>query len=139
MSARLQLVAHVAGRGLLFDATRVDSVVDLPPVVPTPGAPATIRGLAALRSRVATVIETHRVLGLPRGSGGGRGVVTMIDGHLYAIAVDTLEDVAELAIAPPPAGMALEGGWSAVSGVADGENETLLMLDLDRLVALASA
>lgn len=140
MSGGLQLVAHVAGRGILFDATRVDSVVDLPPVVPTPGAPAAIRGLAALRSRVATVIETHRVLGLAGdGSGGGRGVVTMIDGHLYAIAVDTLEDVAELAIAPPPAGMALDGGWSAVCGVAEGQDETLMMLDLDRLVALAGA
>lgn len=139
MSTGLQLVAHVAGRGILFDATRVDSVVDLPPVVPTPGAPATIRGLAALRSRVATVIETHRLLGLSHGGGGGRGVVTMIDGHLYAIAVDTLEDVAELPIAPPPAGMALEGGWSAVCGVAEGQNETLLMLDLERLVELAGA
>lgn len=142
MSAGLQLVAHVAGRGLLFDATRVDSVVDLPPMVPTPGASRAIRGLAALRSRVATVIDTHRVLGLTRdGSGGGgtRAVVTMIDGHLYAIAVDTLEDVAELPVEPPPAGMSLEGGWSAVCGIADGEQETLMMLDLDRLVALAGA
>jgi len=140
MSAALQLVAHVAGRGILIDATRVDSVVDLPAVVPTPGAPATIRGLAALRSRVATVIETREVLGLDRdGVGGGRGVVTMIDGHLYAIAVDTLEDVADLPIAPPPAGMALKGGWSAVCGVAEGQDETLLMLDLDRLVELAGA
>lgn len=142
MSAGLQLVAHVAGRGLLFDATRVDSVVDLPPVVPTPGASRAIRGLAALRSRVATVIDTHRVLGLTRdrsGDGGGRAVVTMIDGHLYAIAVDTLEDVAELPVAPPPAGMALEGGWSSVCGIADGGDETLMMLDLDQLVALAGA
>jgi len=138
-TATLQLVAHVAGRGILFDATRVDSVVDLPPVVPTPGAPPTIRGLAALRSRVATVIETHRVLGLTREAGGGsRGVVTMIDGHLYAIAVDTLEDVAGLPVMAPPPGMALDGGWSAVCGVAEGQGETLLMLDLDRLVELAN-
>ncbi len=140
--SRLHLVAHVGGRGILFDASEVDSVVDLPAVVPAPGAPATIRGLAALRSRVATVIETHRVLGLPCGGGeqeggGTRGVVTMIDGHLYAVAVDTLEDVAELAVCPAPAGMALEGGWAAVCGVAEGDDETLMMLDLRRLVELA--
>ncbi|WP_298813461.1 chemotaxis protein CheW [uncultured Sphingomonas sp.] len=136
----LQLVAHVGGRGILFDATEVDSVVDLPAVVPAPGAPATIRGLAALRSRVATVIETHRVLGLAgAGEGGTRGVVTMIDGHLYAIAVDTLEDVADLPVSPAPAGMALEGGWSAVRGVAEGNNETLMMLNLRRLIELAGA
>lgn len=140
--AKLQLIAHVAGRGILFDATQVDSVVDLPEVVPTPGAPATVRGLAALRSRVATVIETRRVLGLGPGNEhevGRRGVVTMIDDHLYAVAVDTLEDVSTLAISPPPAGMALEGGWSAVRGIAEGDGETLMMLDLRRLVELAGA
>lgn len=136
--ARLHLVAHVAGRGLLFDATQVDSVVDLPEIVPTPGAPATIRGLAALRSRVATVIETRRVLGLADDCDAGRrGVVTMVDGHLYAVAVDTLEDVSTLEISPTPAGIALEGGWSAVRGIADGDGETLMVLDLKRLVELA--
>ncbi|WP_019516543.1 chemotaxis protein CheW [Sphingomonas sp. Mn802worker] len=136
----LHLLAHVAGRGILFDAAQIDSVVDLPAVQPAPGAPATIRGLAALRSRVATVIETRRVLDLPGDDqAASRGVVTMVDGHLYAIAVDTLEDVATVTIAPPPAGMALEGGWSAVRGVAEGSGETLMLLDVKRLVELAAA
>ena len=136
----LHLVAHVAGRGILFDATEVDSVVDLPAVVPTPGAPATIRGLAALRSRVATVIDTHRVLGLAGDDDAGRrGVVTMIDGHLYAVAVDTLEDVSTQTITPPPAGMTLQGGWSAVRGIAEGDGETLMVIDLRRLVEVAGA
>lgn len=140
MSGTLHLVAHVAGHGVLFDACRVDSVVDLGEVTPVPGAGGAVLGLAAMRSRVATVIDARRLLGLCASDApGGRAVVTAVDGHLYAVAVDTLEDVADYALAPLPAGMAGAEEWAAASGVADGDGETLVALDLDRLVARALA
>jgi purine-binding chemotaxis protein CheW len=141
MSATLHLVAHVAGRGVLFDACRVDSVVDLGEVTPVPGAGGAVIGLAAMRSRVATVLDARRLLGLSSDdeAAGGRAVVTAVDGHLYAIAVDTLEDVAAFDLAPLPGGLAGTDEWGAACGVVEGAGETLVALDLDRLVARAVA
>ncbi len=140
MSEALHLVAHVGACGVLIDAGRVDSVVDVDTLVPAPGAAPGVVGLAAMRSRVATVIDPRRVLGLPAGGGTGAGcraVVTAVDGHLYAIAVDTLEDVAPFALSAPPPGLGSLDPF--VCGVAEGEGETLLALDLDRLIAAIDA
>lgn len=142
MSAGLHLVAHVAGRGVLFDVAKVDSVVDVAALSPAPGADAAVLGLAAMRSRVATVIDTRALLDLPtpdNRAGRGRAVVTTVDGHLYALSVDTLEDVAVYDVAPPPAGMVLEGAWAMVSGIAEIEGETFMLLDVDAMIARIGA
>ena len=135
MTGELHLVAHLGRCGVLIDAARVDSVVDVDTLVPAPGAAPGVLGLAAMRSRVATVVDARQALGLAPApvAGGGRAVVTAVDGHLYAITVDTLEDVARYDLAPPPPGLGPIGAF--VQGVAEGEGETLLALDLDRLIA----
>ncbi|MGJ3625853.1 chemotaxis protein CheW [Sphingomonas sp. MMS24-JH45] len=109
-------------------------MVDIDATYPAPGAAPAILGLAAMRSRVATVVDARRLLGLPaaHGEGGARAVVTAVGGHLYAIAVDTLEDVACFDIAARPTGLGRIG--DVVSGVAEGDGETLLVLDIDRLI-----
>lgn len=141
MMKSLHLVARVGERGLLFDAGRVDSVVEVGATVPAPGAAPAVVGLAAMRSRVATVIDVRPLFGgtpMIRDGKGGRAVATMVDGHLYAIAVDALEDVASFAITTAP--IANEGGeWDFVTGVADGDDETLMAVNIDQLVARASA
>ena len=65
MKEQLFLIAHIAGRGVAIDSAQVESVVDIGHVTPTPRVARHIRGLAALRSRVVTVIDTHAALGLP--------------------------------------------------------------------------
>ena len=141
MSASLHLVAQIGGTGVLFDAGAVESVVDIGVIVPAPGAAAGVRGLAALRSRVVTVLDTWHLLGLPAPAGeGARAVVTAVDGHLYAVLVDALEDATTLTPAPIAAGLPLGTRWSAVaSGVADRDGEPLLIVDLARLVRTACA
>ena len=69
MTQTLHLVAHVGACGVLIHAGRVDSVVDVDAIVPAPGAAPGVLGLAAMRSRVATVVDPRHVLGLPRGTG----------------------------------------------------------------------
>ena len=70
----LFLVAHIAGRGVAIPASQVDSVVDLGEIVAVPRAEGCIKGLAALRSRVVTVIDTGLALGLaPLARPDGRG------------------------------------------------------------------
>lgn len=137
--SELFLLAHVAGRPVAIPAEQVDSVVDLSGIVPVPGAERSLRGLAALRSRVVTVIDTGLALGLdPTPQGARRAVITRVDGHHYAVLVDGLEDVAPFD-RQPLAGLRLGNGW-AVAGAAliERDGEPVLVLDLPRLVPAVS-
>lgn len=132
----LFLVAHIAGRGVAIDAAQVDSVVDIGDIVAVPRAGTFVRGLAALRSRVVTVIDTGTALGLaPTPDTARRAVITMVEGHHYAILVDSVEDVApfqRLALSP---GLALQHGWAAAgAGIVERDGEPLLIVDLAALI-----
>ena len=133
----LFLIACIDGHDIAIDARQIDAVVDIGPVVPVPRADPAIRGLAALRSRVATVIDTRLVLGLDRTPDGlRRAVTTNIDGHLYAFLVDSLDDVAPFE-RQPLIGMALGSAWRAVAaGLVERDGKPLLVVDL---AALAGA
>ena len=132
----LFLIAHIAGRGVAIPTTEVDSVVDIGAVVAVPGAGPALRGLAALRSRVVTVIDTGVALGvgaMPADS--TRAIITRLDGHFYAILVDSLDDVANFDPQPLSPGLALDRGWQlAGTGIIDRDGEPLLILDLAAVV-----
>ncbi|WP_374943649.1 chemotaxis protein CheW [Sphingomonas sp.] len=132
----LFLVARVAGRGVAIETSQVRSVVDIGDVVAVPGAPAAIRGLAALRSRVVTVVDTGLALGLaPTAGAGCRAVITKVDGHDYALIVEALEDVAPFDRLPLSPGIALDRGWAVVgTGLVERDGEPLLILDVAALV-----
>jgi purine-binding chemotaxis protein CheW len=134
----LFLLARVADRGVGVPADQVVSVVDLGEIVAVPRAPAEVRGLAALRSRVVTVVDTALALGLPaHDMHATRAVITKVDGHVYAFLVQALEDVAPFARQPLSCGMALDGGWAAAgAGLIERDGEPLLVLDLAALVPL---
>lgn len=135
----LFLIAHIAGRGVALATAQVDSVVDIGEVVAVPRAETAIRGLTALRSRVVTVVDTGTALGLPpMPHGAARAVITRVDGHFYAILVDSLEDVATFERLPL-SGLALDRGWQAAgTGLIDRDGEPMLILDLDALVPTAA-
>ncbi len=128
----LFLVAHVAGRAVAIAGAQVDSVVDLGEIVAVPGTERAVRGLAALRSRVVTVIDTGVALGVaPMPPEARRAVITRLDGHHYAVLVDALEDVAPFALQPIEHGLALGGGWAAAAvGLVERDGEPVLVLDL---------
>ena len=132
----LFLIASIAGQGVVFDADQVDSVVDIGDGVAVPRAEPSVRGLTALRSRVVTVVDTRRALGLePMPPHVRRAVITRQDGHYYAMLVDALEDIETFETSPmphvPPGG----GAWSrAANGMVVRDGEPLLILDLSRLV-----
>ena len=131
----LFLVAHVADRPVAIPADQIDSVVDLTEIVPVPGAGPVLRGLAALRSRVVTVIDTGLALGLdPTPATARRAVITRVDGHHYAVLVDALEDVAPF-VRQPLAGLRLSAGWAdAGTALIERDGEPVLVVDLPRLV-----
>ena len=132
----LYLLARMADRAVAISAEQVESVVDIGPLVPVPGAPCEVEGLAALRSRVMTVIGSRAALGAVDGAAPtARAVVSLIDGHRYAILVDSLEDVAAFECRPLPPGLALGGRWAAVvRGLIEVDGEAVVTVDLRALV-----
>ena len=136
MSAALHLLAHVGGRAIAVPAESVESVVDIPAIVAAPRSHPAVRGLAALRSRVVTVIDTWELLDLPRGDGDARrAIITIVDGHHHAVLVDSLEDVAALEVTPVPPGLTLGRRWAQVAtGSADHDGAPVLVIDLSRLI-----
>ena len=141
MSEQLFLIAQIAGRSVAIDANQVESVVDIGHVVAVPRADAHVRGLAALRSRVVTVIDTRAALGLEPGEAdGGRAVITPVDGHHYAMLVDALDDVAPFTAQPLAAGVPLSGMWQrAGRNLIERDGEPILAIDLAALVPGLSA
>ena len=132
----LFLIAHIAGRGVAIETGQVDSVVDIAEIVAVPRTETAVRGLIALRSRVVTVIDTGTALGLdPTPEGTRRAVITRVDGHPYAILVDSLEDVTSFDRLPLSSVLALDRGWARVGvGLVERDGEPLLIVDLAALV-----
>jgi len=132
----LYLIAHLAGRTVAIAAEQVESVVDIGQVTPVPRASRGVRGLAALRSRVVTVIDSYAMLGLAAPeTGSRRAVVTRVEGHHYAMMVDALEDVAIFEQQPLTGGMSFDGEWArAARGVVTRDGEPILVLDLTALL-----
>ena len=132
----LYLLARMADRAVAISTDQVESVVDIGPLVPVPGAPPEVEGLAALRSRVMTVIGSRAALGArDTAATTPRAVVTVIDGHRYAILVDSLEDVAPFECRPLPSGLALGGRWAAAArGLVEAEGEPVVSVWLRALI-----
>jgi len=133
---QLFLIAQIAGRAVAIESGQVESVVDIGVIVPVPGADRQIHGLAALRSRVVTVIDTRVALGLDHArTPATRAVITQHEGHHYAILVDALEDVAPFEQVPLSSGIVLDQGWRAAGcGIIERDGEPVLVIDLCALI-----
>lgn len=134
--ADLFLIARIAGRLVAIASDQVDSVVDIGEIVPVPATDPRVRGLAALRSKVMTVIDSRALLGgTPTDRQPGRAVITVIDGHHYAVLVDALDDVVPCALTPLTGGIVLAGEWRAIGrGVVELDGEPVLAIDLRAIV-----
>lgn len=133
----LYLIATIAGQPVAIRAATVESVVDLGPLAPVPLAPPHVSGLAALRSKVLTVICCERSLGLAeRPANTRRAVVVAIDGHFYGLLVGSIEDALVIEAPPQPIRARLEPGWARVAlGMLNYGGEALLLIDPERIVA----
>jgi purine-binding chemotaxis protein CheW len=144
----LYLIGAVAGRRVAIDSVLVDSVIDITAIQPVPAAPAGILGLAALRSRVLTVVDCATALGLDGGERPGARlpgsalptVVLEIDAYLYGFVLDRIDDVVTADHPMVPAGAPLGGPWSAVSaGIVEIGGAALPVLQPGAVLAAMSA
>lgn len=141
MSA-LILIVRLAGQRVAIPAADVESVVEIDSVTPVPGAAAHVVGLAALRSRVVTVIDCAASLGAATRAAARDAAVAVVGGHAYALLVDGVEDVVEASGEPRPLPGAVGGAWNrAARASVEAEGDLLLLVDVAALVAgpLASA
>lgn len=133
----LYLIVAIAGQRALLPAAFVESVVEIEDIAPVPCAAPHVMGLFALRSRVLTVIDTITALGGERGAGGEKqAVIVHVDGHLYGVLVDDVDDVVAIEGAPGQFRSPLSDGWARyATGVLDHDGEPLLLVDVAALIA----
>lgn len=134
----LKLIARIGGQQIAISADLVESVVEIEAITPVPLAAPHIAGLAALRSRVLTIIDTYAALEIGRSPRDGQlqAIVVTIDHHLYGLLVDEVVDVVAFTGEPDPLHAGLSRGWSnAAMGIVEHEGQALLQLDPARIVA----
>lgn len=135
----LLLIVTLAGQRIALRAADVEAVVEIGAVVPVPRAAAHVAGLAALRSKVLTVIDCHASLALeaPRPRRRRRhAIVTTVDGHNYALLIDQAEDVVEVTLDVQPVRVRLSPGWRRVTrGMTEIDGAPLLLVDIQALLA----
>lgn len=133
----LYLIVEIAGQRALLPAAFVESVVEIEDIAPVPCAPPHVFGLFALRSRVLTVIDTVAAMGAGRsGDGEKQAVIVHVDGHLYGVLVDDVDDVVAIEGAASQPRALLSAGWERYSqGVLEHEGEPLLLIDVAALIA----
>lgn len=128
----LFLVAVIAGERVVLAAADVESVVEIDAITPVPRVADHVAGLAALRSRVLTMIDCRTALGLgtsPR-QGVLPAVVVTVDGHGYGLLVDQVEDVASVEGEAMSIRAALQPGWAeAAIAMVTVAGDAMLLVD----------
>ena len=140
----LYLVGAVAGRRVAIDSAPVDSVIDVTAIQPVPGASPGILGLAALRSRVLTVVDCAIALGLDAAVRPEKAalptIVLEINSYLYGFVLDRVDDVVTADHPVVPVGAPLGGPWSAVSaGIIEVGGAAIPVLDPAAVLATMRA
>jgi len=133
----LLLIARLGGRRIAFPASSIEAVVELEGITPAPCAAPHVAGLAALRSRVLTVIDGLAALDLGRAGAEGRdAVVIPCEGHTYALLVEEVEDVIAADAPAAPLAAPVGAGWDRVAvGTVEVGSELFLLVDPYLLIA----
>ncbi len=137
----LLVMTRIAGRRAAFRAIEIQSVIEIETISPVPRAPDFIAGLTAMRSRSLTVVDCRKALGLAADCApDSRAPVIEIDGHLYALLVDKVDDVIDALSAPEPVPGGFGDGWQRVAlGMVETAEGPALLIDANRIIAGPSA
>jgi purine-binding chemotaxis protein CheW len=133
----LYLVAEAGGARFAMPADAVGSVVTASDVIPVPLAAPMVAGVAALRSKVITVIDTMAAIdGRPASVTKGQSLIVVdVDDFLYGLAVDEIHDVCECSEPPQKLEAAFEPGWRRIStGVIEVEGQSIVVIDPAQLI-----
>jgi len=138
MNENLFLFATVSGTPVAVRASEIEAVVRLGDIVPIPRVPPHVRGLAALRSRVLTVIDIEsRIFGRPQPIvQHPLAVVSDIAAHTYGLLVETVSDICEAPGGVQPIQGRIDRFWAPfASGRVEREGRSHLLLSLADFVS----
>lgn len=134
----LLLLTRIGGRPAAFRAEDIGSIVELSEIAPVPRAPGFVAGLAALRSRALTVIDSRKALALANApeETDVRAPVVEVGGHTYALLVDRVDDVVVAVGEPTPPPATLGSAWAPVAhGMIETAAGPAVLVDVAALVA----
>ena len=138
MSAHLYMLGRIGETNVAIAAEAVEAVVRIGSVVPAPGAPACVRGLVAIRSRILTLIDSALAADEPSDGTAAFMAIVSVDGHGYALTFDAVEDVADLP-APGPIRGAIGAGWARLAPrMVDHAGQVMLVIDPAAIIAGAA-
>lgn len=133
MTENLFLFASIAGTPVAIRASEIEAVVRLGDIVPIQRVPAHVRGLAALRSRVLTVIDIEsRIFGRsmsidPR----PLAVVSDVAAHTYGLLVETVSDICESSGGVQPIQGRIDRYWAPfAAGLVERDGRSHLLLSV---------
>lgn len=95
MIDELFLFATVAGTAIAMPTPELEAVVRLGEIVPIARTAPQVRGLAALRSRVLTVIDVRTLISGEQTEMGASplAIVAEVEGHAYGLLIDNVSDI----------------------------------------------
>lgn len=138
------LIVRIADEIVALPSAAIESVVEIEAMSHVPLAPPHVAGLAALRSRVVTIVDPRAALGIDPSTAAitmpfSAAVVT-IEGHPYGIMVDEVIDVLEADGPPRRANGLAASRWRAVaSGTVVIADRQHLLIDPAALIEGPSA
>ena len=136
---QLLLIATIAERRVALHSSTIQSVIEFETLTPVPRTSGHVAGLAALRSRMLTVIDCRCALGLAGSEVAPAKYTALVvenGGHFYALLVDAVEDVVEAASEPKPVHADIGAGWETVAlGIIEAREQTFLLVDAIRFLA----
>lgn len=133
---------HLDGSLFGVEVGHVQEVLRDQEMTPVPLAPDVVRGLINLRGQIVTAIDLRRRLGRTPLADGTRpmNVVIRSDEGAVSMLVDDIGDVLEVAgdvLERPPENISTRSR-ELLRGVIQRERDLLLVLDIDRTLAVAN-
>lgn len=142
MTDNLFLFASIAGTPIAVRASEIEAVVRLGDIVPIQRVPAHVRGLAALRSRVLTIIDIEsRIFGhnMPI-EGRPLAVVSDIAAHTYGLLIETVSDICEASGGIQPIQGRIDRFWAPfATALVEREGRSHLLVSLADFVTTPTA
>ena len=135
-----QLVVFQLGPELYgVEIGRVHEIIRLQSVTRVPRAPAFVEGVINLRGRVIPVVDLRRRFGLPLAehTRASRIVVVELGEHVIGMVVDGVSEVLRVntATIEPPSPVVAGIDSEYLSGIAKLDEQLIILLDLDRVLA----
>jgi len=139
MINQLFLFAHVADTAIAIPTDELEAVVHLGEIIPVARTASFVRGLAALRSRVLTVIDARaRITGDLFALGTAPlAIVAEIEGHNYALLIDDVSDICAVEDGIVPLRGRVSDAWAPLArGMVLHDGTTHLALSIQDLIGL---